>query len=132
MARRIEELWKQPVTSKRRARIDRKKQELTLQMRLYELRRALNVTQSEIAALLDVKQSTVSKIEHSPDLFLSTLQRIVEALGAKLVIRAAFPDREIDLLLGELEEEEQPGVKKQKPKPAGTAKKQRITSSSRS
>ncbi len=46
------------------------------------LRERRGQTQQGVADQLAVSQSRVSKIEHQPNIYLSTLQEYVEALGA--------------------------------------------------
>ena len=41
---------------------------------------------------MNATQPVISKIEHDHDLFMSTLQRYVEALGGHVEILAAFDD----------------------------------------
>ncbi len=61
---------------------------------LKTLRQGLGLTQLELAQRLDVGQAAISKIEQRGDVQISSLQRYVEALGARLRIEAAFPSRE--------------------------------------
>ena len=55
---------------------------------LEELRKALNLTQEQIAELINTSQSNISKLEKQHDMHISTLQRYVEALGGKLKLVA--------------------------------------------
>lgn len=85
---------------KRRANIDRERQEAVAEVVAYnlaELRKAKAVTQVEVARLLARGQSTVSAVEHSEDPKLSTLREYVEALGGRLEIAAVFEDERFDL-----------------------------------
>ena len=59
--------------------------------RLGELRRARGMTQDELAALLDVKQSAVSRLENRDDVRLSSLRSAVAALGGELRLQVKFP-----------------------------------------
>lgn len=69
--------------------------EMLLEMNLQELRqRCAELTQEDVAKLLDVTQAFVSKFERREDVLLSTLYGYVEALGGELEIRAKFPGRE--------------------------------------
>ena len=61
-------------------------------MALEELRDALRMTQKELATTLNVDQSAISKLEHRTDMYVSTLQRCVAAMGGQLEIRAMFPE----------------------------------------
>jgi predicted transcriptional regulator/DNA-binding XRE family transcriptional regulator len=58
---------------------------------LKALRQAAGLTQVQMAERLGVGQAAVSKIEQRGDVQISSLQRYVEALGARLRIDAAFP-----------------------------------------
>ncbi|SUS07458.1 Transcriptional regulator, Cro/CI family [Candidatus Defluviicoccus seviourii] len=58
---------------------------------LKALRQAAGLTQREIAKRLALGQAAVSKIEQRGDVQISSLQRYVEALGARLSIGAVFP-----------------------------------------
>jgi predicted transcriptional regulator len=50
------------------------------------------MSQEELAARAGVGQANISRLEGREDLKISTLARIVEAMGASLSIRARFPD----------------------------------------
>ncbi|HCT7900411.1 TPA: helix-turn-helix transcriptional regulator [Enterobacter cloacae] len=60
---------------------------------LNQLREELNVSQTELAAAMGVKQPTVAKIEQpGNDPRLSTLKRYVSALGGELSIDVTLPN----------------------------------------
>jgi DNA-binding XRE family transcriptional regulator len=61
-------------------------------MALEELRDALRMTQQELAQVLNVDQSAISKLEHRTDMYVSTLRRCIAAMGGQLEIRAIFPE----------------------------------------
>ena len=61
-------------------------------MALEELRCAKQLTQADIAEMLDVPQSSVSRIGQRADMYLSTLRNFIQAMGGVLQIRAIFPD----------------------------------------
>src|SRR5690348_7359613 len=60
-------------------------------MALDELREAQNMTQEHLAKVLNVKQSAISKMERRADMYVSTLQSFVKAMGGELRIEAVFP-----------------------------------------
>lgn len=62
-----------------------------------ELRNDRDLTQTELAEILDIRQSAISQIENQEDVLVKTLQRYVEALGGKLEILARFPDHAVNL-----------------------------------
>ncbi|KUQ81057.1 MULTISPECIES: helix-turn-helix domain-containing protein [Enterobacter cloacae complex] len=60
---------------------------------LNQLREELNVSQTELATAMGVKQPTVAKIEQpGNDPRLSTLKRYVSALGGELSIDVTLPN----------------------------------------
>jgi transcriptional regulator with XRE-family HTH domain len=93
MARSFNEL-RARMSPERRVRNEEKTEEL---MRLYELRQALRLSQEQMAETLHVKQSTISKMERNTDILISTLRRYLEAMGARLVIKAEFSNGEVEI-----------------------------------
>src|SRR5437879_13700528 len=59
---------------------------------LDELRAARNLTQEQLARALGVAQAAVSKMERRADMYISTLQTAIKAMGGDLEIRAVFPE----------------------------------------
>ena len=59
---------------------------------LYELRRALDLSQTELAAELGISQSAISQLERAGDVKLSTLRNYLDHLGARLELLAVFGD----------------------------------------
>jgi transcriptional regulator with XRE-family HTH domain len=81
-----------------RERIEARKRAMRDVLRLAELRADAGVTQVELARSLNFTQSNVSRIEREEDVYLSTLDTYVAALGGTLEIRAVFPDRVVRLI----------------------------------
>lgn len=73
-----------------RARVDARVQATLASMPLAEIRKAIGMTQNDLAGKLDVAQASVSKIENAADMYLTTLRRYVEALGGELHLTARF------------------------------------------
>jgi len=78
-----------------RARSKAKANGMIEEMALDELRVARDLTQEHLARILRVNQSAISKIERRADMYVSTLQDMVKAMGGILEIRAVFPEGEI-------------------------------------
>ncbi|KAB5608284.1 helix-turn-helix domain-containing protein [Bifidobacterium jacchi] len=80
-----------------REEIDRAKERLLEEMRLYELkeaRKAQDVTQKELAERMGVSQKRVSVLE-SGDVDrteIRTLRRYLQAIGGSLQVNALMPD----------------------------------------
>jgi transcriptional regulator with XRE-family HTH domain len=62
-------------------------------MALQDLRKAMALTQEQVAAELQMDQSNLSKLEKRADLLISTLRRYIEAMGGSLHLVAQFPER---------------------------------------
>lgn len=82
------------ISPARQRKIDAKvKAELTRLM-LAELRKAENLSQRDLASRLGVSQPAIAKMEAQDDVQLSTLQRLVAALGGSLEVIARLPSGE--------------------------------------
>src|ERR1700680_4778624 len=78
----------------RRERIDARYRELKDEVEsLSELRKVAGKVQADIAAVLKIKQPSVSKIEKQTDMYLSTLRSYVEAIGGRLDLVVRLPKR---------------------------------------
>jgi plasmid maintenance system antidote protein VapI len=82
-------------------RAKQKTQHLLGEMALDELRAALSLTQQNLAETLRIKQSSVSKVLHGQDMYLSTLDKILQAMGGELEVYVALPDGRIKLSLNQ-------------------------------
>jgi DNA-binding transcriptional regulator YiaG len=65
------------------------------EMNLAEVRRALRLSQEELAETLQIGQGSVAKMEKRTDMYVSTLRRFIEAMGGELEIVARFPDHSV-------------------------------------
>jgi DNA-binding XRE family transcriptional regulator len=75
-----------------RAKSEAMAREMLASMPLDELRAARHLTQEHLAALLGIKQASISKMERRTDMYIGTLSKFIEAMGGTLEIRACFPD----------------------------------------
>jgi len=90
------------MSPERQARVKERTLKLLYEMELSELRKALALTQTQLAETLKKKQASISKMEHQSDMFISTLREILNAMGANLKIIASFPEG--DILINQFEE----------------------------
>lgn len=96
MAKKFKELVaKMPRESQERSKAMAK--EMVAQMPLDELREAMRLTQEALADALNIKQSAVSKMERRSDMYVSTLRKIVEAMGGHLEITAVMPNGRVEI-----------------------------------
>ena len=91
MARNYKELQEKMDPASRSDNAGLVRQELE-RMAIDELRNAKRLTQADMAEMLGVPQSSISRIEQRADMYLSTLRNYVHAVGGVLQIRAVFPD----------------------------------------
>ena len=97
MAKPFGELTKN-FSPKRKAKIEKEKQVLLLEDDVIsQLRKDQELTQKELADIMEIRQAAISKIENQEDILITTLERYVQALGGELEIRAKFSDREVSL-----------------------------------
>ncbi|MDB5345998.1 MAG: transcriptional regulator [Schlesneria sp.] len=91
MAKSFDELVKRTTTKKTQAKAARRTQELLGELLLSEVRQLTGKSQQQVADALGIKQPSLSKLEKQGDMHISTLQKIVAALGGKLEVLAKFP-----------------------------------------
>lgn len=91
MARNFKEL-QEKMDPQIRARNRQRVRDELQRMALDELRSAKQLTQADMAEMLDVPQSSISRIERRADMYLSTLRNYIHAIGGVLQIQAVFPD----------------------------------------
>ena len=85
------------LSPKRRENIEVRKAQLREEMTLHELRQAIGVSQETLASQLDVLQPAVAKMERRADIRVSSLKKLIEAMGGSLEIRAHFPDGDVTI-----------------------------------
>lgn len=91
MANQFKRLLKD-MSKERLQLIEAEKQVILHEVDLQGLRQAVQLTQKQLADTLKVNQAAISKMENQSDMFVSTLRRFLEAMGAHLKIVAEFPD----------------------------------------
>ena len=83
------------MTPEQMAQADVENKEMMAEMLLAEIRKFMGLTQEELASALGVTQPSLSKLENQDDMQVSTLRRLIEALGGKLEIIAHLPRGDI-------------------------------------
>ncbi len=97
--------FRNKMSQERREKIDAMTKDLLAEMPMHELRRARQLSQEQLADVLDIKQGSVSKLERRTDLYISTLRRYVEAMGGELTLQARFPEGAVTITqLGQIDE----------------------------
>ena len=96
MARNFRELEaKMSPESRERSRVLYEK--YRAEMPVHLLRVAREMTQVHLAKILGVNQAAVSKLERRADMYVSTLQNFVKAMGGELKITARFPEGTVEI-----------------------------------
>jgi transcriptional regulator with XRE-family HTH domain len=91
MAKSFDHLVKRTTNKRTRERAARRTKELLGELLLSEIRQLAGKSQQQLAAALGIKQPSLSKLENQDDMQVSTLRRIIEALGGELEVIAKFP-----------------------------------------
>jgi transcriptional regulator with XRE-family HTH domain len=95
MAKSFDELADRVMSAKSRARAARRSKELLAEMLLSEIRKLAGKSQGDLARVLGIKQPSLSKLESQDDMQISTLKKIIEALGGEVHIIARFPKTKV-------------------------------------
>lgn len=91
MAKSFDELVKKTTSKSTRDKAARRTHELLGELLLSEVRHLTGKSQRQVAQTLGIKQPSFSKLERQRDMQISTLQKIVHALGGELEVLAKFP-----------------------------------------
>lgn len=107
-------------TPQQRAEIDRDARKIVLQNQtIAQLRVGLNLTQAQFAKALSVSQASVAEMEGRDDMMVSTVGRIVRAMGGEIEIVAKLPNKAlVALRLGKGSRSRKNGAAKKPGSPA--------------
>lgn len=94
MAKPFKEL-KEKMSPERREKVENKAQAILMNMALQELRKTRHLSQQDLAQILKVNQAALSKMENQADMRISTLRKLLAAMGGNLKLVAEFPDTEV-------------------------------------
>jgi transcriptional regulator with XRE-family HTH domain len=94
MRRKFSDL-KARMSPEARVRAEARTKDMIAEMLLTEIRQLVGLTQEDVARKLGIKQPTLSKLESQDDMYISTLRRLVEALGGKLEMVVHLPAGDI-------------------------------------
>jgi transcriptional regulator with XRE-family HTH domain len=98
MAKSFDALVKRTANKRTRDRAAKRSRELLGELLVAEMRKPSGKSQSQLAKELGIKQPSLSKLENQSDMQISTLRRIVEALGGRLKVMAHFPQGDVKLV----------------------------------
>lgn len=98
MAKTFDDLVRRSTSTRIQARGRKLAEQYLAQIVLQQLRERRGISQQTLAAKLAIRQPTLSKLERQSDIKISTLKRVIEALGGKLIVRAQFKQFEANLV----------------------------------
>lgn len=85
------------MSSQSQERIKRKLKQLRQEMALSEVRKAMSLTQTDLAGVLHIKQAALARLENRTDMYISSLRKYITALGGELDIVARFPEGDVHI-----------------------------------
>jgi DNA-binding XRE family transcriptional regulator len=97
MAKSFDALVKRTTSKRTRQRAAQRTEELLGELLLSELRKRSGKSQRQLAKDLGIRQPSLAKLEKQTDMQLSTLDRVITALGGELEITARFPEGRIKI-----------------------------------
>lgn len=110
MAKKFKDLRK-AMSPEAQARAHEKAMVMKAELPLAELRQARYFSQEQLAAVLEVKQPAIAKLEKKTDMYISSLRRFIEAMGGQLEINAHFPEGDVKInQFEEIEDEQLPAA----------------------
>ncbi len=112
MAQKFSELVARTMSPESQEKARKKADAMLTEMALEDLRTALSMTQEQLASQLGVKQSSLSKIIRGQNMHISTLDKLVKAMGGDLELHVAFYDGRVKLSLEQFRSTLSQGSKK--------------------
>ena len=98
MAKTFDDLVSRTMSKASQKRAAKRTKALLREMLLSELRRATGYSQKKLASKLKMKQPSLSKLENASDMQVTTLQKLVGALGGEVEIVCKFPKGDVRLV----------------------------------
>ena len=97
MAKSFDDLVRRTTTKKTRELGALRTQEKFAKLLLSEIRELQGKSQQKLANKIGIKQPSLSKLENQSDMQISTLQKLIKALGGELEVYAKFPKGSIKI-----------------------------------
>lgn len=97
MAKSFDELVVRTTTKVARTKAAARSRELMGELLLSELRKLTGKSQKDVSESLGIKQPSLSRMEKQSDMQISTLRKIVQALGGELEMHVRLPKGTVKL-----------------------------------
>ena len=78
-------------------RVQKKLTQLHQEMALAEVRKAMSLTQTDLAEMLHIKQAAIARLENRTDMYISSLRKYIVAMGGELDIIARFLEGDVHI-----------------------------------
>ncbi len=88
---------KEGMSARSKKNVQKKVRQLRGEMALAEVRKAMSLTQVDLAETLHIKQAALARLENRTDMYISSLRKYIVALGGELDIVAHFPDGDVHI-----------------------------------
>jgi hypothetical protein len=98
MAKTFDDLVSRTMSKASQKRAGKRTKALLREMLLSDLRKATGYSQRRLATKLKMKQPSLSKLENARDMQVTTLQKLVGALGGEVEIVCKFPKGNVRLV----------------------------------
>ena len=96
MAKKFRDLVRETLSEAEQAAAHAASSAMLLELNLRQIREKVSeLSQEEVAQLLEVTQPYISKLERQQDMLVSKLYDYVATLGGQVEIRAKFPDYDV-------------------------------------
>lgn len=83
------------LSAQKLAEVEKQVRKDLLELSLRELRESLGITQRDLAEAIGMAQSEVSRLERRENCHVSTLRKVVKALGGDLEVSAVFGKKRV-------------------------------------
>jgi predicted transcriptional regulator len=98
MAKTFDDLVSRSMSKASQKRAAQRTKVLLREMLLSDLRKATGYSQKKLATKLKMKQPSLSKLENATDMQVTTLQKLISALGGEVEIVCKFPKGNVRLV----------------------------------
>jgi len=96
MANKFNDLFEK-LPSEAKSRVEKRVSESVEEMLLSEMRKMAGFTQNDLADKVGISQSALSQMENQSDFQLSTLAKLVEALGGELELHVKYQGKDLKI-----------------------------------
>ncbi|MBR1375840.1 MAG: helix-turn-helix transcriptional regulator [Cardiobacteriaceae bacterium] len=97
MVNKLEEM-SEKFTQEERIEAELNFRQMASELTLCEIRESLGLTQIELSELCHNRQAAISKMESRDDMLISSLHKVIRAMGGELELFATFPNGVVKII----------------------------------